>query len=212
MQLVRRTVSVLRELGNTGGMTMQELATRLDVPLPSMHRLLGVLAEEEFVLRTQDRRYVLGPAALFLARGTRAIEEVARPYMRALAGEVHETVFLTELVGRRAVCVAIVQGSRALRLFVAVGEPMPFHAAASLVYDSELRTISPFFANRLKWNWPVSPALTSTRAPVLFASTLSRYVVTARTHALIARVAFDFVEYVSVKPSTSLFPATRCSR
>lgn len=131
MQLVRRTLAVLKQLGDAGHLTMQELATALDVPMPSMHRLLAVLVEEEFVVRTEDRHYVLGPAALSLARGTRPLDEVARPYMRALAADTGETVFLTELLGRRAVCVAIVQGSHALRLFVSVGEAMPFHAAAS---------------------------------------------------------------------------------
>ncbi len=131
MQLVKRTLAVLRILGDSPGLTMQELATSLDVPLPSMHRLLATLTEEEFVVRTDERQFVLGPAALALARGRRQLEDVARPFMRELSATTGETVFLTRLVGRRAICVAMVEGTRALRLFVAVGQSMPFHAAAS---------------------------------------------------------------------------------
>lgn len=132
VQLVRRALAVLTRLGEEPELTMQQLSTDLDVPMPSMHRLLSTLADEEYVVRSERRAYALGPAALALARGTRRLEDVARPEMRELADVVGgETVFLTTLVGRRAVCTAIVEGSRALRLTVTVGQSMPLHAAAS---------------------------------------------------------------------------------
>jgi len=51
--------------------------------------------------------------------------------MAELSAQTQETVFLTEMVGRRAVCTALVDGSRPLRLSVRVGQELPIHAAAS---------------------------------------------------------------------------------
>ena len=45
-----------------GGLTLQELVTRLGIPLASMHRLLAALSEERLVVRSSStRRYVIGP-------------------------------------------------------------------------------------------------------------------------------------------------------
>ncbi len=131
MQLIRRALAVLTRLGEERELTMQQLSTALGVPMPSMHRLLATLSEEEYVVRNEQRAYALGPAALALARGARPLEDVARPAMRELSETTGETVFLTTLVGKRAICTAMVDGSRAVRLFVTVGQSMPFHAAAS---------------------------------------------------------------------------------
>lgn len=132
MQLVRRTLAVLSELGSQpDGQGLQELASTLDMPISSLHRLLATMTDAEFVIRGDDRRFVLGPAALALAQAARELEVVARPHMKQLAAETTEMVFLSRLVGQRAVCVEIMQGERPLRLYVAVGQVVPFHAAAS---------------------------------------------------------------------------------
>ena len=132
MQLVVRTLAVVRQLADhPEGQTLVELARALDSPLPTLHRLMVVIVREEFALRQKDKRYTLGPAAVSLNRGIRRVEEIARPHMAELSAQTHETVFLTEMVGRRAVCTALVDGSRPLRLSVRVGQELPIHAAAS---------------------------------------------------------------------------------
>lgn len=131
MQLVERTLRTLRLLGASGTSGMTELASRLDIPLPSMHRLLASMEAEGFVVRTPDRRFALGPEALALAAGRRPLDQVIRPYMEELAAQTGATVFVAELVGERAVCTALVPGTGALRLFVRVGQEIPAHAAAS---------------------------------------------------------------------------------
>lgn len=133
MQVVVRALAVLRLLGaHREGQTLRELSDNLDIPIATVHRLMAVLAAEEFVVRTaESKRYVLGSAALSLAQGVRRVADVARPHMQALSAQTEETVFLTELVGHRAVCVALVDGTRPLRLFVRVGQELPVNAAAS---------------------------------------------------------------------------------
>lgn len=133
MRLVVRTLAVLRHLADRPeGQSLVELSGALDAPLPTLHRLMAVLVTQEFVVRSlKDKRYTLGPAAVSLNRGMRRVEEIARPHMAELSAQTQETVFLTEMVGRRAVCTALVDGSRPLRLSVRVGQELPIHAAAS---------------------------------------------------------------------------------
>jgi IclR family acetate operon transcriptional repressor len=133
MQLVVRTLAVVRHLADhPEGQSLVELANAIGAPLSTLHRLMAVLVTEEFALRSlKDKRYTLGPGAVSLNRGMRRVEEIARPHMAELSARTQETVFLTEMVGLRAVCTALVDGSRPLRLSVRVGQELPIHAAAS---------------------------------------------------------------------------------
>lgn len=136
MQVVVRALAVLRTLApRTEGLSLAALADELGVPAGSMHRMLAVLEAEHFVTRSpSNRRYFLGPAARQLAEeNSRRHALLVTPH-RALTAAAHasgETVFLTELVGDRAVCVALVESEHPLRMFVRIGQEMPLHAAAS---------------------------------------------------------------------------------
>lgn len=114
---------------------MAELSENLGVPQGSMHRVLAVLEEEQFITRSPtNRRYFLGPAARQLAEVNaqqNGLLLTPHPGLRALAEECDETAFLTELVGDRAICVSLVESTHPLRLFVRIGQEMPLHAAAS---------------------------------------------------------------------------------
>lgn len=136
MQVVIRALSALRALASKDkGASLQELHEELDIPLGSVHRVLTTLMQENFVTRSPtNKRYFLGPAA-------RQLGEQA-PHQTALLSTPHkavaeaaessgETVFLTELIGARALCVALVEGRHPLRLFVQIGQEVPLHAAAS---------------------------------------------------------------------------------
>ncbi|MER6673371.1 IclR family transcriptional regulator [Streptomyces sp. NPDC000983] len=146
MQVVVRTLHVLRALaGKAKGATLQELHEELDIPVGSLHRLLATLAAEDFVTRSVvNRRYFLGPIARQLAEADQhrsALLVTPHSAITAAAASSGETVFLTELIGDRAVCVALSEGRHPLRLFVRIGQEMPLHAAASgrslLAYRSE---------------------------------------------------------------------------
>lgn len=149
MQVVVRALQVLRALApKTKGATLQELHEELGIPTGSLHRLLVTLGEEEFITRSEvNRRYFLGPIARQLAEQNQHQSALLVTPHRAVvtAAETSgETVFLTEIIGDRAVCVALSEGSHPLRLFVRIGQEMPLHAAASgralLAYRSEAET------------------------------------------------------------------------
>lgn len=136
MQLLRRSTLVLREISaHPGGLTLQELVTRLGIPLASMHRLLAALSEERLVARSSStRRYVIGPTIHRLAANctSRAnVADVARPHLEALRRDVAETAVVSQLLGDRVVCVAMAEGAQEVSLFLRVGEEMPLHATAA---------------------------------------------------------------------------------
>jgi len=136
MQPVVRALSILRTLAaHPEGMPLSALSGELDVPQGSMHRLLSVLEAEEFVSRSPtNRHFFLGPAARQLSDENarrHALLVPAHPALAEAAERSGETVFLTELIGDRAVCVSLVESTHPLRMFVRIGQDMPLHAAAS---------------------------------------------------------------------------------
>jgi DNA-binding IclR family transcriptional regulator len=136
MQVVVRALAVLRALAfRSKGATLQELHEELGIPIGSLHRALTTLIEEDFVTRSPaNKRYFLGPVARQLAEqdtDQTALLVTPHPAVTGAAEATGETVFLTELIGDRAVCVALVEGRHPLRLFVRIGQDMPLHAAAS---------------------------------------------------------------------------------
>ncbi|MHB1612887.1 MAG: IclR family transcriptional regulator [Actinomycetes bacterium] len=149
MQPVIRALRVLQILAPSyRGLSLQELHEALDIPVGSVHRLLATLADQGFVTRSPaNRRYFLGPAARQLAEQNTSTDSLLvspHPAVLEVAHQTGETVFLTELFGDRAVCVALVEGRHPLRLFVRIGQEMPLHAAASarclLAYAQESLT------------------------------------------------------------------------
>lgn len=134
MNLVVRALSVLSCLGpERAGLTLQQLHVALDIPLGSLHRLLGTLEQTKFVSRSdRTKRYTLGPAARRLGGEKGPVEMAAAPTpVSRAARQSKETVFITRIVDERVVCTSLVESTHHLRLFVHPGQEMPLHAAAS---------------------------------------------------------------------------------
>ncbi len=136
MQPVVRALSILRVLSSSQrGMTLADIAERLSLPPATTHRLVTVLLGEGFVTRSAtNRRLFLGPAARELYRVEDPRDSaLITPHsaLGAVSQSTGETVFLSEVVGTRVVCIALVESRHPLRLYVRIGQEMPLHAAAS---------------------------------------------------------------------------------
>ncbi|MHB8185720.1 MAG: IclR family transcriptional regulator [Dermatophilaceae bacterium] len=135
MLVVVRALNVLTCLSdNPQGLTLQRLHDKLRIPLASTHRLLGTLEAEQYVTRSAGtKRYTLGSAARQLSEVKSYNSYLVQPPLLILElGKLTgETVFLTQMVDSRIVCVSLVESIHNLRLFVRVGQEMPLHAAAS---------------------------------------------------------------------------------
>ena len=136
MLAIERVLRILEVLSREGGgASVTDLGQAVGAPVSTVHRLLSILVDQGFV--TQDRRtrrYHVGPGFVRLAQAflqRRSLASEARAHLERLTEECGETSFVTSMVGDSPVCVAIAECNRPLRLFIEVGQRMPFHAAAS---------------------------------------------------------------------------------
>ena len=110
-QSIRRAVKVLRILavGQERGVRLTDVVEESGLNRPTAHRILRVLAEEGAVEQDpESRRYMIGQevSLLGLARTERAaVRAVAEPYLRYLAEQPDDTVFLTIRSGFDSICV-----------------------------------------------------------------------------------------------------------
>jgi len=136
VKVVIRALSVLKLLSwSSPGLTLAEIADKLELPLSSAHRVLAVLEAERFISRSStNRRYFLGPASRELASPNYSRQSPLVTPHRAVEQASHEsgeTVFLSEFSGTEVICLALAESRHPLRLFVRVGQSMPLHAAAA---------------------------------------------------------------------------------
>lgn len=135
MQILNRTFGLLRLLsGHPNGLSQTEIAQTLELPAPTVYRILKVMTDEGFVSRSAtNKRYFLGPEALDLSRHHQgnATSLTLNSHLESLSHELSETVFLSELRGSRVYCTQIMEADRPLRLFVQRGQVLPAHAAAA---------------------------------------------------------------------------------
>lgn len=135
MQVVVRALNVLKAVVTARTPpSLADLSESLEMPPPTVHRFLAVLTEQGYVDRDgQTRRYLPGPEVLELLSLHRPprLAEVAQAALDRLHERFGETVFVGALAVDRAVCVALAESGRPLRLNVSIGDHLPWHAAAS---------------------------------------------------------------------------------
>jgi DNA-binding IclR family transcriptional regulator len=117
--------------------SMSDLARWLEMPVPTVHRILGVLDRLGYVARDEDtKRYRLGGAALRMGdrgRAMSSLRSIAIQPLQQLASTSGETALLTVLSPGRdqSVCAERVETSQVLRLSVEPGRLLPLHCGAS---------------------------------------------------------------------------------
>lgn len=133
IQVIARAASVLRALEDESeGLSLGEIASRIDLPRSTVQRIVAALAEEQFLIAATPRSRVrLGPALIRLASATKLeLNQLVRPHMEELSRQVGETVDLSVIQGRAAVFVDQIPGSHRLRAVSAIGDRFPLHATA----------------------------------------------------------------------------------
>ena len=137
-QVLERTFSILEIFDeDRPEWSTTEVARALDLPIPTVHRILAALKRHGYVSQHEEtKRFRLGVAALQLGDRARAVVDlrsVAIPALRRLAHDAGETALLTVLApGRdRGMCLERVETPQPLRLSVTPGRQLPLHAGAS---------------------------------------------------------------------------------
>ncbi|WP_338425896.1 SMP-30/gluconolactonase/LRE family protein [Sphingopyxis kveilinensis] len=136
---VRRSLAVLRAVAEAGSeVTVADLAARLDLKKPTVHRLVAALVEEEFLQsESSPQRLRLGPLFLELAHSVWSrfdIRGAAAPELARLAQQTGFTARLLTSAGDRLICVEAAHAAERVReLDVGSMEPMRGSAAGLVV-------------------------------------------------------------------------------
>lgn len=128
-----RTLDVIEfVVAHRGGVAAQELGSALGIPMSSLSYLLATLAERGYLHR-EGRKYVPGPGLerLRVAEDALSIPDRVTPLVRAIRGELNETVSFMVRNGWEAEVVVTEVSDRALRYAIEPGERKPLHAFAT---------------------------------------------------------------------------------
>ena len=128
-----RVLELLAEEGSEMGLSA--IAQRLDIPVPSLWRILGVLTENGYVLfDSGTKTYRLGFKFLYLGNvvlDRMGFRSQARQYLKRLVELTGETAELSARIKDQLLLIEQVEGPEAVRLFSRVGSAYPyFHATA----------------------------------------------------------------------------------
>jgi DNA-binding IclR family transcriptional regulator len=143
--LARGLLALEAIAGQPQGLTVNEVAQRLDVHRTIAYRILVTLAEFRLVVRSSDGRYRVGSGTVTLARGYAAgIREAALPVLRRTADELGATVALISAEGDEAVAVAVVEPQTVdYHIAYRVGSRHPIGVGAAGLALAALRLPSP---------------------------------------------------------------------
>jgi len=137
-QVLERTFGILEVFSESQPeWSATQVARELDLPVPTVHRILAALNRLGYVSQHEDtRRFRLGLAAVSLGERARTLADlrpVAIGPLRRLTEATGETALLTVLspARDRSVCLERVETAQPLRLSVLPGRQLPLHAGAS---------------------------------------------------------------------------------
>jgi len=131
-----RVIAIMEEItGADQSLTAAELDKRLDIPKPTIHRLLGQLEDEGLIQRELDGRH-LGPGPRLRRMGLNILSSASlgaprRALLERLAREVGETCNLSLLDGHQVLYFDRIETNWPVRIQLAPGSRLPLHCTAS---------------------------------------------------------------------------------
>lgn len=129
VQSVERVFELLELITDAGGeVTLSELSSSTDLPLPTIHRLLRTLVMKGYARQLPNRRYTLGPRLIRLGEGAnKQLGALARPQLKMLVDRLGETSNMAVLDSDMVVYIAQVPSSHSMRMFTEVGRRAHTH-------------------------------------------------------------------------------------
>jgi IclR family transcriptional regulator, acetate operon repressor len=134
VQSLTRGLSLLEALARAeGGLTLTDVAQRVQLAPSTAHRLLSTLEKMGYVYQSGELgRWYVGLQAFTVGTGFLANRDFvaqSHPYMRRLMEQVGETANLAILDGTEAVFIDQVQCRETMRTIVKLGSRVPLHAS-----------------------------------------------------------------------------------
>jgi DNA-binding IclR family transcriptional regulator len=129
-QNVRRTIAILRALGehNENGANLSQIAKFVNLPLPTVKRILAVMVMEGFAQKNEtSKQYTIGSQLYDLSKkGSQSrLRDTCHPLLETLAKETEDTTQLIVRSGFDAICLDLVEGNRSVRIKYGIGSRLP---------------------------------------------------------------------------------------
>jgi DNA-binding IclR family transcriptional regulator len=121
---------------NDRDLSFSEIMNSLNIPRPSLARILGILTERGLINKMGERGlYRLGTQLLYLGSRLESklkLRSVAWSYMEELALKTGKTIELSTLDRDQLILIDQIEGNEGVRLFSRIGSAYPyFHAIAA---------------------------------------------------------------------------------
>ena len=132
VQVILRAVDILWALrACPEGQSLPQLARRLGLARPTVHRVVKTLASVGFVAQLPNGHIRLGSALSILgAAANTKISVELHPYLVALSRDINESVMLATLEGERLTCLDFIASPQSLQAVALTGMALPFHCTA----------------------------------------------------------------------------------
>ena len=129
VQSVERVFELLELITDAGGeVSLSELSSSTDLPLPTIHRLLRTLVTKGYARQLPNRRYALGPRLIRLGEGAnKQLGALARPQLKNLVDSLGETSNMAVLDSDMVIYIAQVPSPHSMRMFTEVGRRAHTH-------------------------------------------------------------------------------------
>lgn len=158
VQVLDRAFAILEALGTArDGLTLADLSARLDLPKPTIHRLLRALIAHKYARHDrQSGRYEIGLRALELGRAVLDgldLRSCAKRHLEDLAVRAGESANLAVLDRGDVVYIDGVDAASALRIPSGPGRRAPAHATAlgkALLAALDARALAGYLVNSLE--------------------------------------------------------------
>lgn len=132
---LQRALSILEAFSiEKPELTLAEISTMVNLPRPTVTRLLATFIDKGFIVRLEGTRYYTLAVKLCrlgsIAQKSWQLKKVALPVLRNLRNRFGETTYLDIVDGCDRLCILSVEGNQSVRTVVPVGQRAPLYAGA----------------------------------------------------------------------------------
>lgn len=156
MEKLLRVLGLLISEGPTEGVSVQQVAKRLDLPPATVHRLLALCVRQGMAAQLPNHRYTTGPGLLALGLVTASkwgFKPFSRGLLSQLAQEVNQDCYIAVRVSEHGVFVERSPSPSPVRVVAQLFEHLPLHCGASrkvLLAYCEEEFVSAYVAKNLE--------------------------------------------------------------
>lgn len=133
VRVLHKTLDILEALKQSPGAGLGSVSRHVNLPKPTVHRILNTLETRGYIDRRSDGTYRMSDK-LFSLQRERSLEEnlvaVAKPIMEKLSRDCRETVNLGSLDGGEVVVIATFESPQSIRMTSKVGNRRLMHTTA----------------------------------------------------------------------------------